>query len=153
MQKLIGDANIGLRILVGDQDIAAAVSDQQRTRITSMVTDTRALIQHVSEGKIVLVFPDSVVEEMIFVMEKIYKLPRGRIATMILALIEAEGVESSTTIRDTIKLFPVLNLDVVDIKLGVLSKEQGIPVLTWDKGFKLIADCEYYTPSEVIQSS
>ncbi len=150
MQKFTVDANIGLRILVGDQDIAAAVSDAQREKITSMVSYTRQLVQLVNEGKLILVFSDAVVEEMVFVMEKVYKVPRERIAMMISVLIEADGVEASTTIRETLKLYSALKLDLIDIKLSVLSKEQGIPVLTWDQGFKVITDCDYYTPKEVI---
>ncbi len=150
MRKFTADANIGLRILVGDQDIAAAVSDAQEEMITSMVTYTKQLVRLINEGKIILVFSDAVVEEMVFVMEKMYKVPRERIAKMITVLIEADGVEASATIRETLKLYPTLKLDLIDIKLSVISKEQGIPVLTWDKGFKVITNCDYYTPKEVI---
>jgi hypothetical protein len=62
---------------------------------------------------------------------------------------EAENVESSKIIRETLRLFSTVNLDLVDIKLSVLSNELAIPVLTWDKGFSKLS-CEYYSPSDVI---
>ncbi|MEF3310839.1 hypothetical protein PV433_18310 [Paenibacillus sp. GYB004] len=149
MQKYAADANIGLRILVGNHDVALAKSDAERAAAELMYLRTRSVLQKVNNGEIVLVFTDAVIEEMVFVMDRIYKVAREKISSMILLLIEADGVEASTTIRDTLRLFAKIKLDFVDIKLSVISKELGIPILTWDKGFKQLDNCEYYAPSEL----
>lgn len=149
MRKYAADANIGLRILVGKHDIDRAKSEEEREAAKRMYRHTRAILQKVNDGKIVLVFPDAVIEEMVFVMDRIYKVPRDKISSMILLLIEADGVEASMTVRETLRLFPTVKLDFVDIKLSIISKELGVPVLTWDKGFKLLDNCEYYVPSDL----
>lgn len=150
MQKYIADANIGLRILVGGKDIRVADTPERKEELKKMVAATRAVIQKVDKGEISLVFPDAVVEEMVFVLKGIYRLDRGEISSRILGLIEADNVESSETIRETLRQFATFNLDLVDIKLSVLSAEQKHPVLTWDKGFKKLKGCEYYAPSDII---
>ncbi|MFD0672256.1 hypothetical protein [Cohnella sp. GCM10027633] len=149
-EKFIADANIGLRILVGNKDIEAASTPELKERQQQIVQDTLTLIRKVAEGKITLKFPDAVVEEMVFVLQKIYGLDRAEISSKILALIEAENVESSETIRETLRQYATVSLDLVDIKLSVESAEQNIPVLTWDKGFSKLSNCEYYAPSDVI---
>lgn len=149
--KFIADANIGLRILVGNKDIAVAADEDEDKRIAMerIVAQTRAIVQQVAEGKITLYFQDSIVEEMVFVMQKVYNVPRTNISKMILALIEAEGVEASQTIRETVRLYGTINLDLIDIKLYVVSRELGIPLLSWDKGFKKFKDLEYYMPGDI----
>lgn len=150
MTKFIADANIGLRILVGKKDIEAAGTPELKEQLTRIVQNTLTLIYKVSEGKVTLKFPDAVVEEMVFVLQKTYGLSKDEISTKMLGLIEAENVMSSETIRETLRLFPTVNLDLVDIKLSVLSAEQKTPVLTWDKGFSKLSNCEYYAPSDII---
>lgn len=153
MRKFVADANIGLRILVGKRDIDAASTPEQKAVIQEMVRTTQALIQLVAAGQISLQFPDAVVEEIVFVLQKVYGLDRADVSARVLPLIKAENVESSETIRETLRFFPTVNLDLVDIKLSVISKEQNLPVLTWDKGFSKLTACEYYAPSAIIQPS
>jgi predicted nucleic-acid-binding protein len=142
MQKLLADANIGLRILRGDKDIEA----NEDLRV--MVEETREIAIKVEDGSLSLVFIDPVVAEMVYVMEKTYKESRQDISELILGLIEADGIESSKSIKEALRIYADTKLDIVDIQLNVLSKDLGIPVLTWDKGFKKL-DCEYYSPSDL----
>lgn len=151
MQKFIADANIGLRILVGDKDIAAAETSEQAERIRQIVERSHRIARMVDEGKASILFQDAVVVEMVYVLSKYYELPREEISEKILLLLEAENVESSLLIRETLRLFSTVNLDLIDIKLGLLSKELNIPILTWDKGFSKL-DCESYSPSEFIDN-
>jgi predicted nucleic-acid-binding protein len=150
MEKFFADANIGLRILVGNTDIAKASSKEAKEKIQQIVNDSVTLINLVNEGKITLLFEDSVVEEMIFVLDKQYRVSRGKISQGLLLLLEAENVEASSTIKTTLRRFSTTNLDINDIKLSVLSNEHGISILTWDKGFAHL-DCENYAPSDIIK--
>jgi Predicted nucleic-acid-binding protein, contains PIN domain len=151
MRRFIADANIGMRILVGDRDIAAAETPEKAEMLRAMYEDTRALLTQVSDGKVTLYFPDAVVEEMIFVLSKVYNLDREYISRKILTLLEADNIESTDTIRRALSQYATTNLDIVDIKLGVLSKELGSPVLTWDKGFSKL-NFEYYSPRDIIDT-
>ncbi|MFC5469998.1 PIN domain-containing protein [Cohnella suwonensis] len=146
--KLLVDANIGLRILVGQHDIDVATSDKQRKNAEFMYEETRKVLVELANGRVVLLFSDAVVEEMIFVLNKSYGRGKAEISHRISALLAVVGIESSTAIREAVKLFGTVNLDIVDIKLSVLSKELGLPVLSWDSGFKPL-NCEYYSPDEL----
>jgi len=84
-------------------------------------------------------------------MSRIYNLDRKLTSEKLLALLEADNIVSSDTIRQSIRMYSTLNMDIVDIKLSVLSKEHGNPVLTWDKRFAKL-DCEYYSPRDIIKS-
>ncbi|MGG3471404.1 hypothetical protein ABES02_28525 [Neobacillus pocheonensis] len=128
MKKLV-DANIGLRILLGDKDIAAITNPVQTAAMVTKVEETRKLVRQVEDGKLVLIFEDEVVEEMIFVMQKIYKVPRQDISELILDLIEADGVEASKLIKDALRIYAVKNLDIVDIKLYLRIKSLEYPYL------------------------
>lgn len=144
MRQMLADANIGLRILVGQSDIQNAVNDKER-----MHNATREIVQKVYNGEIELLFEDAVVEEMVFVLTKFYRLPRSQVAEGVLVLLQSQNIVSSKIIKETLELYKQIDLDIVDIKLGVISKAQGIPILSWDKGFTKLAN-EYYSPSDLI---
>lgn len=150
MDKYIADANIGLRLLVGSKDIATAKTAEHKDKLQEMFDYTVKVAEKVEKGEVSLLFPDAVIEEMVFTLKSYYNLDRDVISASILELLEVENVESSATVRETLRQFATVNLDFVDIKLGVLSTEQKLPVLTWDKGFKKLNGCEHYAPSEII---
>lgn len=150
MTTFLADANIGLRILVGNKDIEAASTPELKQKQQKLIETTIKLIHKVNDGDITLKFIDAVVEEMVFVLQKTYGLSKSEVSNKILGLIESENVESTETIREALRLFPTVNLDIVDIKLSVESAEQNIPVLTWDKDFSKLRNCEHYAPSDVI---
>ncbi|MFC4602022.1 PIN domain-containing protein [Cohnella hongkongensis] len=145
---LLADANIGLRILVGQHDIELAISDTARKHSELKFLETKRLLGELAAGRVGLVFTDAVIEEMFYVLNKSYGKSRTEISAGITALLAVEGIESTSAIREAVKLYGTMNLDIVDIKLSVLSKELGLPVLTWDKGFKHLS-CEYYSPAEL----
>ncbi|XID91589.1 hypothetical protein ACF3MZ_24245 [Paenibacillaceae bacterium WGS1546] len=149
MDKFVADANTGLRMLVGDADLNAAKTPEQRTEILKMNHYSLRLMAEVDEGRTTLVFDDSVIEEMVFTLRSYYKLPRDEISKSLLLLMEADNVETSELIRDTIRLYGTMNIDVVDIKLSLLSKQLNVPVLTWDRDFFKL-NCEHFAPSDII---
>ncbi len=149
MKKFVADANIGLRMLVGRADLDAAKSQEERSQILHKIQITHQLMVEVDAGKASLVFDDAVVEEMVFVLRSHYKMPRSDIARSLLLLLDADNVNASDLIRDSVRLYGTTNVDIVDIKLSLLSKSLGVPVLTWDKDFNRL-NCEYYAPTDII---
>lgn len=57
-------------------------------------------------------------------------------------------VGATTAMKEAVKKFATVNLDIVDLYLTELNRENGLPVLSWDKGFEKL-DCEHYSPKEI----
>lgn len=146
IEKMYGDTNIAMRLLVGDKDIEK--KDEKNESIVTMVEETKKIAHKVYKGELVLEFTDTVITEMVYVMDKIYDVSREDISRLILSLLEVDGVESSTVMKMALRKYPSVKEDIVDIQLAVLSQQNKFPVLSWDKGYKHL-DCEYKTPSDL----
>lgn len=147
-EKMYGDTNIAIRLLVGDKDIAKNEND---AKAKMMVRETIAIAEKVSRGELVLEFIDSVIIEMTYVLDKYYGVERAEASRLILGLLEADGVESSIIMKMALQIYPTVNLDIVDIQLAVLSQQNRIPILSWDRGYKHL-DCENKTPGDLNHS-
>lgn len=147
----LADANIGLRILVGKTDLKNAKTEKEIMQRQKMINEMMLLLQEVDRGDKELEFTDATIEEIVYVLQGIYKVNRDIIASSILVLLGVPRIHSSVLIRDTLRAYGQGKLDINDFKLALESKRRGIPVLTYDKGFKH-ADCEFYSPSELLSS-
>lgn len=139
--KFIADANVALRILRGPEDLFSPAAQE-------MALHAEWIVDQVDDGNMILHFPDSVIPEIVYVLHKSYKEPREQVSELILTLIEADGVEATTAMKEAVKKFATINLDIVDLHLAELNRENRLPVLSWDKGYKKL-DCEHYSPKEI----
>jgi predicted nucleic-acid-binding protein len=116
---------------------------------TALNVTTRKLTQKVHAGEIVLVVPEVVAIECVWVLKSYYELDRETISDALTGFLSADGIECNKEIIEGLEIYKDSSLDIVDIYISILSNRDRISVLTWDKGFKKL-NCEYYAPSDVV---
>jgi predicted nucleic-acid-binding protein len=134
MNKLIVDTNILLRIFVNEGN------EQNK--------ETFKVLEKVDKGNLILIVPNEVVIEAVWVMESYYKFDRKVISSSIQMLLESDGVEYNTYMYEAIINYKLSKSDIVDLYLASLSRMTHTGLLTWDKDFKKL-DCEYFTPDQI----
>jgi len=124
MKKLIIDTN-ALISFVTDRN-----SDQQ-SRIAAVFEDAVRL-------KTAILCPQTVLTEFVYVLEKIYRLPKPQIRAMIADLVALPGVQiiHALDVETLLKLWPDLILDFGDAIVAVVCKsEKDAKVATFDRKF------------------
>jgi predicted nucleic-acid-binding protein len=134
MNKLIVDTNILLRIFVNE--------DNEQNK------ETYKVLEKVDKGDLILIVPNEVVIEAVWVMESYYKFDRNVISSSIQRLMDSDGVEYNTYMHEAIINYKDSRCDIVDLYLASLSNMTRTSLLTWDKDFKKL-DCEYFTPDQI----
>jgi predicted nucleic-acid-binding protein len=134
MNKLIVDTHILLRIFVNDG------SEQNNA--------TFRVLEKVDKGTLILIIPNEVVIEAVWVMESYYKLDRTVISSSIQRLMESDGIEYNIHMYEAIMNYKGTKCDIVDLYLSSLSRMKHTVILTWDKDFKKLG-CEYFTPDQI----
>ena len=78
---------------------------------------------------------DSVMAEVIYVLQKLYNIPREKISSLLLSLCNLKHVstENGIVTMYAIEQYGILNLDFVDLLLYSHKVKQGINVQTLDK--------------------
>ena len=82
-----------------------------------------------------LLILDSVMAEVIYVLKKLYNVPKEKIADCLLQLCNLGHIktEHADVTLYAIKQYGILSLDFVDILLYAYHVNQGIEVLSFDK--------------------
>lgn len=119
----IVDANIVLRYLIPDN-----------------VVSSNLAVEILEKNKIVLL--ETVVMEVIFVLQKVYKITRRDIAEELLDFCKSEGVqvENEKIVLYAIKQYGIKNLDFVDLLLYSYHVHAGYEVITFDKDLNKLID-------------
>ena len=84
-----------------------------------------------------LLIPAEVLLELEYVLRSIYKVDRQEIAADFKSLAETKCVSflDDNLVRRAIKLYPLVNVDMVDVVIFVRSQILGLGIKTFDKDF------------------
>lgn len=112
----IVDANVVLRYLLNDSD------------------DLSEKAAEILEN-IIVFLPNEVIAEIVYVLEKVYKVKRKSISSALLELFEYENLEVSDIgiISESLRIYAERNLDFVDTLLYAYHKLGKHEVYTFDK--------------------
>ncbi|MEW6087234.1 MAG: PIN domain-containing protein [bacterium] len=122
LPKKIIDANVILRFFLGD--------DEEK------FLKAKVFIQKVEFGEEEILLGELVFAEVIWVLDKVYKIPRKEIVDKLSKFISYKGVKTILTkdiFLESLKLYAVHSIDIQDIFLFVLSKTEDSFVITFDK--------------------
>ncbi|MCP4578652.1 MAG: type II toxin-antitoxin system VapC family toxin [Deltaproteobacteria bacterium] len=124
MRKLVIDTN-ALISFVTDRNPA------QQEKIAAVFEDAAQL-------KVAILCPQNVLTEFVYVLEKIYKQPKGRICSMITDFMALPGVQVVNTVdfEVLLRLWPDKIADFGDAIVAVVCKaEKGARIVTFDARF------------------
>ena len=107
------DTNIILRYLLKD-------NEQQAEKAIAQIMDGA-------------VTTAEVIAEVIYVMSRVYKIPRDEVSWMIHRLLMDVKVENLKSLRYALGLFNQTSLDFVDCLLVAYHKVLGVDILSFDK--------------------
>ena len=113
--------NIILRYLIGDDPEKAASAG--------------ALMEQVEKGHRLIEIPTVVTAEIIWTLEKFYKVPRSSIVEKLLAIFYFRGVQGADkkVIINALHSYNSLSIDFVDCFLAASSVEHSKPIYSFDE--------------------
>ncbi|NLW23111.1 MAG: type II toxin-antitoxin system VapC family toxin [Tissierellia bacterium] len=117
------DANIILRYLLNDHE---ELSDTA----TTIIENNEVLI------------PNEIIAEVVYVLEKVYKVKNDDICNTLLELLKYENivVSDKELIEEALLLYSRKRLDFVDTLLYAYGKVKGYTVYTFDKKLALLLE-------------
>lgn len=121
MAKRLIDANVILRYLLRDDE--------------SLFQRASDVLEKARTGEERIIILESVLTECIYVLLKIYKIDRLTIAEKLRGLLYYKGIVNldKEDLTDAIDLFGQTKLSFVDCLLVAKSKNNAIPVFTFDE--------------------
>ncbi|HEX9020845.1 MAG TPA: PIN domain-containing protein [Nitrospirota bacterium] len=126
-ERNLPDTNIIIRYLVADDpSLHAKASD---------------FFDKVRHGIVKAVILESVVAESIYVLTKIYKVPRDRAADSLSALLRYKGIANDDQLEliHALSLFAERGLDIVDCILCAKTMSAGGHLFTFDADLRKLA--------------
>ena len=117
----LSDTNTIIRYLLNDD-----------TRLSKTAQN---FFEKVKNGEEKIVVLESVISECIYVLLKIYNVPKNEAAESLVKLLSYKGVANSDRkeLIDALNLFAEKRLDIVDCILCAKSKSYKMPLFTFDK--------------------
>ena len=118
---LLVDANVILRFLLNDD---AEMAEQAK----KVISGQKVTLRH------------EVIAEIVYVLQKIYGLPRGEISTVLTQFISLENVETEhmDVLSEAFRVFARKNLDFVDCLLYAFNSIKNYSVFSFDKGLNAL---------------
>lgn len=118
--KSLPDTNAVVRYLVQDD---VALSER-----------AGAYFARVKSGEETAVIPESVLAECVYVLTKIYKVPRERVAASLKDLLRYRGVANADreALIEALTVFAERSLDIVDCLLCTKSREMRASLFSFD---------------------
>jgi predicted nucleic-acid-binding protein len=122
MERSLVDTNVILRYLL--QDYAA------------LFKKASAILEEVKTGERKVIILESVLTECVYVLLKVYKIGRPAIADSLRTLFHYKGIVNPDKLDliDSIGIFSQTNLSFVDCILCAKSKNNAMPLYTFDEG-------------------
>lgn len=135
LPKKIIDANVILRFFVADDE--------------RQFIQASTFIQDLESGKDEALLTEIVFAEVVWVLQKVYKIPRAEIAQHFSKLIQCLGVKTFLNkgiFTESLQLYASNTVDIQDIFLAVLARSGNGTVVTFNrKDFKKLG-CEISEP-------
>jgi len=127
MEKKLIDANVLLRYLLKDDE--------------ALFKKAYELLERVKDGKELIIIPESVLAECVYVLLRIYKVDRQNIAEKLRLLFLYKGVVNpdKEDLVDSINFFAQTNLSIVDCIICAKSVNNKMPIFTFDDELKNIS--------------
>jgi predicted nucleic acid-binding protein len=135
LPKKIIDANVILRFFLSDDE--------------GQYLKAKAFIQKIEFGQEDVLITDIVFAEVVWVLNKVYDIPRKEITEKVTKLINYNGVKTTFNkeiYTESLRLYAIQSMDIQDIFLAVLAKTKECSVVTFDKNdFKKLV-CDFCEP-------
>jgi len=121
------DTNVVLRYLLRDDE-----------RLHQRAREFFGRVQDAEEGAY---FPDSVIAECIYVLDKRYHVERDEIATRLLHVVSFRGVdpENRELLQAALRIYQSRNIDFVDAVAVVMARGKGWKLMTFDRPLQRLA--------------
>lgn len=122
LPKKIIDANVILRFFLGDDE--------------KKFLKTKAFVQKIELGEDEILLTELVFAEVIWVLHKVYNIPRKEIVEKFSKFVNYKGVKTfldKNIFLESLKLYAVHLIDIQDIFLSILSKTEDSSIITFDK--------------------
>ncbi len=118
------DTNVILRFLLNDHP-----AHFQRSQ---------AFMADVISGHITVYIPDSVLAECVYVLSKVYKVPKSKTCEVLTELVSYAGISyiNREILLHSLQLFEAHNVDVVDAIVYATAKQQDWEVFSFDQDMK-----------------
>jgi predicted nucleic-acid-binding protein len=126
--KILPDTNILIRYLTRD--------------VESLYAKAKAFFDQVKEGRAKAIILESVIAESIYVLTKIYRVPKNRAADSLIAILRYKGIanpDQKELIR-ALTLYPERNIDIVDCILCVKAAGTDKALFSFDSDLNKISD-------------
>ena len=133
MEKKLIDANLLLRYLLKDDE--------------ALFKRAYEILERVKDGKELIIIPESVLAECVYVLLRIYKVDRKIIAEKLKLLFLYKGVVNpdKEDLVDSINFFGQTNLSMVDCIICAKSANNKMPILTFDDELKNISRKRFHS--------
>jgi predicted nucleic acid-binding protein len=121
LREKVIDANVILRFFLEDDE------DQFRK--------TKPFMQRLELSKDEALLTDIVFSEVVWVLHKVYEVPRREISDRFSRLINYKGIKtifSKEFYTESLRLYAKHSIDIQDILLAVLAKEKDCTIVTFD---------------------
>jgi predicted nucleic-acid-binding protein len=114
------DANVILRYLLADH--------------AELHAKAKALFDDVREGRRRVIVPEAVLAECVYVMQRLYGVPRSEIANTLTDLLRYRGVagDEIPTLRRALAIYGRTRLGFADTLLAARAVVTNLPVITFD---------------------
>jgi predicted nucleic-acid-binding protein len=96
------------------------------------------ILEQVKTGQIGAYVPEGVLVECVYVLLKVYRVPRNEIATSLSGILHYAGIinENRPILIESLKLFRDNNVDIVDAIVFATAERKGWTVFSFDKDLK-----------------
>lgn len=122
LPKKIIDANVILRLLLADDE--------------EQFPKAKAFLENIEVGKDEVLLTEIVFAEVVWVLHKVYEIPRCEIADKFSKILNYSGLKTlvdKEIFLESLKLYANYSIDIQDIFLSVFSKTNRCSVVTFDK--------------------
>lgn len=115
------DANVILRYLLADQD--------------ELYQHSRKIFEPLQHGNSKALITEGVLVECVYVLLKVYFVPRPLVAEKMSGLLSYPGLSGSETLlyKQALDLFARFKVDIVDALLFVRARREGWDIVSFDK--------------------
>lgn len=121
MEKKIIDTNLIVRYLVNDQP--------------AHYKKARDFFDFVKLGRIKAILEQTVFTETVFVLNKIYEIPKEKISDALSGLLSYKGIynHEKEVLLNSLVIYETTNLHIVDCVIIAKAKLQGIAIQSFDQ--------------------
>ncbi|WP_347988236.1 PIN domain-containing protein [Methylomonas sp. AM2-LC] len=97
-----------------------------------------AFMQTIKCGEAIAYVPESVLAECVYVLLKVYKVPKSKVCDILIQFLKYQGInqENSSVLLDSLVLFSDHNVDIVDAIVYATARHHKWELVSFDKDFQ-----------------